>query len=170
MYFGILLWNVLLFDNVKWCLSLWCIIKDSGMSQIVKKKKKLVNVYMLSSPVSNEIWPNTGASGVLIRFTNPMVAFKGGLGVSFKNPPKSFRLPASQIFMTLKATFAVVLLQPLLFVYPPQLQFMIKTNRKQKQDTTFSKCNVPQILTRHQRCVDSTNVLEHAFYLHPISL
>lgn len=68
---------------------------------------------MLSSPVSNEIWPNTGASGVLIRFTNPMVAFKGGLGVSFKNPPKSFRLPASQIFMTLKATFAVVLLQPL---------------------------------------------------------
>lgn len=60
---------------------------------------------MLSWGVSNKIWSNRGVSDILIRFTNPVAAFKGGSGVSFKPPQKSFILPPFQIFMALKATF-----------------------------------------------------------------
>lgn len=55
------------------------------------------DVHMLSWGVSNEIWSNRGVSeiwsnrgvsDILIRFTNPVAAFKGGSGASFKIPPK----------------------------------------------------------------------------------
>lgn len=60
---------------------------------------------MPSWGVGNKIWSNRGVSDILIRFTNPVAAFKGGSRVSFKIPPKSFTLPPFQIFMALEATF-----------------------------------------------------------------
>lgn len=99
--------------NFKWssgdylCRALFRMSYKYELGLLTCEQNSHVSVYVMSSSVSNQIWSNAGVSDILIRFTNPVAAFNDGLDVSFKNPPKSFRLPASEIFTTLKSTFAV---------------------------------------------------------------